>query len=115
MAHKRCSSPSDRLANDLFLADVKTGRVILDEQQALAGAAMVDHDVVLPAAAASGEPGTIDRYVADLDSGVPDASAAAAAACASTQWDFPVEIAAIRALDGPRPRWQFDFGFRVGF
>jgi hypothetical protein len=28
---------------------------------------------------------------------------------------FPVEIAAIRALDGPRPRWQFDFGFRVGF
>jgi Tol biopolymer transport system component len=28
---------------------------------------------------------------------------------------FPVELAAIRALDGPRPRWQFDFGFRVGF
>jgi hypothetical protein len=28
---------------------------------------------------------------------------------------FPIEIAAIRALDGPRPRWQFDFGFRVGF
>jgi outer membrane protein assembly factor BamA len=28
---------------------------------------------------------------------------------------FPVEIAAIRALDGPRPRWQFDFGFRIGF
>jgi Tol biopolymer transport system component len=28
---------------------------------------------------------------------------------------FPVEIAAIRALDGPHPRWQFDFGFRVGF
>ena len=28
---------------------------------------------------------------------------------------FPVEMAAIRALDGPRPRWQFDFGFRVGF
>jgi Tol biopolymer transport system component len=28
---------------------------------------------------------------------------------------FPVEIAAIRALDGPRPRWQFDLGFRVGF
>ncbi|HWI16212.1 MAG TPA: BamA/TamA family outer membrane protein [Vicinamibacterales bacterium] len=28
---------------------------------------------------------------------------------------FPVEIAATRALDGPRPRWQFDFGFRVGF
>ena len=28
---------------------------------------------------------------------------------------FPIEIAAIRALDGPRPRWQFDLGFRVGF
>lgn len=28
---------------------------------------------------------------------------------------FPVELAAIRALDGPRPRWQFDFGIRVGF
>ena len=28
---------------------------------------------------------------------------------------FPIEVAAIRALDGPRPRWQFDFGFRVGF
>ena len=28
---------------------------------------------------------------------------------------FPLEIAAIRALDGPRPRWQFDLGFRVGF
>lgn len=28
---------------------------------------------------------------------------------------FPVEISAIRALDGPRPRWQFDLGFRVGF
>ena len=28
---------------------------------------------------------------------------------------FPVEIAAIRALDGPRPRWQFDLGFRFGF
>ncbi|HYE86013.1 MAG TPA: BamA/TamA family outer membrane protein, partial [Vicinamibacterales bacterium] len=28
---------------------------------------------------------------------------------------FPVEIAATRALDGPKPRWQFDFGFRVGF
>lgn len=28
---------------------------------------------------------------------------------------FPLEIAATRALDGPRPRWQFDFGFRVGF
>ena len=28
---------------------------------------------------------------------------------------FPVELAAIRALDGPRPQWQFDFGFRVGF
>ena len=23
---------------------------------------------------------------------------------------FPVELAAIRALDGPRPRWQFDLG-----
>ena len=28
---------------------------------------------------------------------------------------FPVELAAIRALDGPRPRWHFDLGFRVGF
>jgi Tol biopolymer transport system component len=28
---------------------------------------------------------------------------------------FPLEAAAIRALDGPRPRWQFDLGFRVGF
>lgn len=28
---------------------------------------------------------------------------------------FPVEAAAIRALDGPKPRWQFDIGFRVGF
>ena len=28
---------------------------------------------------------------------------------------FPLELAAIRALDGPRPRWQFDLGFRVGF
>jgi hemolysin activation/secretion protein len=28
---------------------------------------------------------------------------------------FPVELAGIRALDGPRPRWQFDLGFRVGF
>jgi Tol biopolymer transport system component len=28
---------------------------------------------------------------------------------------FPMELAAIRALDGPRPRWQFDLGFRVGF
>jgi hypothetical protein len=28
---------------------------------------------------------------------------------------FPVELAAIRALDGPRPRWQYEVGFRVGF
>jgi outer membrane protein assembly factor BamA len=28
---------------------------------------------------------------------------------------FPLEIAAMRAVDGPRPRWQFDLGFRVGF
>lgn len=28
---------------------------------------------------------------------------------------FPIELAGIRALDGPRPRWQFDLGFRVGF
>jgi hypothetical protein len=28
---------------------------------------------------------------------------------------LPVEVAAIRSLDGPRPRWQFDVGFRVGF
>jgi hypothetical protein len=27
----------------------------------------------------------------------------------------PLELAAIRALDGPRPRWHFDWGFRVGF
>jgi Tol biopolymer transport system component len=28
---------------------------------------------------------------------------------------LPFEIAAIRSLDGPRPEWQTDFGFRVGF
>jgi outer membrane protein assembly factor BamA len=28
---------------------------------------------------------------------------------------LPVEVAAIRALDGPRAQWLFDFGFRVGF
>lgn len=28
---------------------------------------------------------------------------------------LPLELAAIRALDGPAPRWQFDLGFRVGF
>jgi hypothetical protein len=28
---------------------------------------------------------------------------------------LPLEIAAIRSLDGPAPRWQFDLGFRVGF
>ncbi len=28
---------------------------------------------------------------------------------------FPLEFAAIRALDGARPRWQFDLGFRTGF
>jgi hypothetical protein len=28
---------------------------------------------------------------------------------------FPIEISATRAADGPKPRWQFDFGFRVGF
>jgi hypothetical protein len=28
---------------------------------------------------------------------------------------LPFEVAAIRALDGPRPGWQSDFGFRVGF
>jgi Tol biopolymer transport system component len=28
---------------------------------------------------------------------------------------LPFEIAAIRSLDGPAPRWQFDVGFRVGF
>ena len=28
---------------------------------------------------------------------------------------LPLELGAVRALDGPRPRWQFDFGFRVGF
>jgi outer membrane protein assembly factor BamA len=28
---------------------------------------------------------------------------------------LPFEMAAIRALDGPAPGWQFDFGFRVGF
>jgi outer membrane protein assembly factor BamA len=28
---------------------------------------------------------------------------------------LPVEIAAIRPLDGPAPRWLFDIGFRVGF
>jgi len=28
---------------------------------------------------------------------------------------LPFEFAAIRSLDGPRPEWQTDFGFRVGF
>jgi len=28
---------------------------------------------------------------------------------------LPFEVAAIRSLDGPRPEWQTDFGFRVGF
>jgi dipeptidyl aminopeptidase/acylaminoacyl peptidase len=28
---------------------------------------------------------------------------------------LPFEVAVIRALDGPRPGWQSDFGFRVGF
>jgi Tol biopolymer transport system component len=28
---------------------------------------------------------------------------------------LPIEIAAVRALDGPRPRWQLDLGFRAGF
>jgi len=28
---------------------------------------------------------------------------------------LPVEVGVVRALDGPRPRWQFDLGFRVGF
>ena len=28
---------------------------------------------------------------------------------------LPFEFAVIRSLDGPRPEWQTDFGFRVGF
>ncbi len=28
---------------------------------------------------------------------------------------LPLEVGGVRALDGPRPRWQFDLGFRVGF
>jgi hypothetical protein len=28
---------------------------------------------------------------------------------------FPIELGATRVADGPKPRWQFDFGFRVGF
>ena len=28
---------------------------------------------------------------------------------------LPFEVGGVRALDGPRPRWQFDLGFRVGF
>jgi hypothetical protein len=28
---------------------------------------------------------------------------------------LPFEVIGLRALDGPLPRWQFDFGFRVGF
>lgn len=28
---------------------------------------------------------------------------------------LPLEVGAVRALDGPRPRWQFDLGFRIGF
>jgi hypothetical protein len=28
---------------------------------------------------------------------------------------FPIEAGATRVTDGPKPRWQFEFGFRVGF
>ena len=28
---------------------------------------------------------------------------------------LPLEFGGVRSLDGPRPRWQFDLGFRVGF
>ena len=28
---------------------------------------------------------------------------------------LPVEVLAIRALDGPMREWQYDVGFRVGF
>ena len=28
---------------------------------------------------------------------------------------LPLEVGAVRAIDGPRPRWQFDLGFRAGF
>ena len=28
---------------------------------------------------------------------------------------LPFEVVAVRAVDGPMPRWLFDFGFRVGF
>jgi outer membrane protein assembly factor BamA len=28
---------------------------------------------------------------------------------------LPLEVGAVRALDGPKPRWQFELGFRVGF
>ena len=28
---------------------------------------------------------------------------------------LPLEVGGVRAFDGPRPRWQFDLGFRVGF
>lgn len=28
---------------------------------------------------------------------------------------LPLEVGAVRAIDGPRPRWQFDLGLRAGF
>jgi hypothetical protein len=28
---------------------------------------------------------------------------------------LPVEVVAVRALDGPAPGWSFDLGFRFGF
>jgi hypothetical protein len=28
---------------------------------------------------------------------------------------LPFEVAAVRTLDGPNPRWSIDFGFRTGF
>ena len=74
------TSPAFSIADDasaLAFTIYDRGRprlIVLDQQQALAGAAMVDRDGIVHPAAAAGEPGTIDRYLADLDSGVPDPS-----------------------------------------
>ena len=54
--------------------------------------------------AGSREPGTGSATISSFGGGVR-----------VNAMGFPLELAAIRALDGPRPRWQFDLGFRVGF
>ena len=52
----------------------------------------------------SREPGTVAAMISSFGGGIR-----------VNAMGFPIELAAIRALDGPRPRWHFDLGFRVGF